>query len=166
MTNLYLDCEWFTNQKIFLFGYAYSIANHGQLYDHTLTLKNLVKILKPVDGYLFFYGPDIAMLEKYFHLEIRNHCKCVNLLRVFKAYLPGMNSYKLAYLESYYGIERTTYEYKTDIFKMWHDWRNPDLRKLILKYNQEDVLNLIRLKKHIFNKKGISNAMIDKMLLQ
>ena len=166
MTNLYLDAEWFTSQKIFLLGYAYSIGNHGQLYESTLTLTNLIKIIKPVNGYLFFYGPDIAMLEKYFYLEIRNHCKCVNLIRVFKTYLPGMSSYKLAHLESYFGIERTTYEYKTDIFRMWHDWNNPALRSMILKYNNEDVLNLIRLKKLIFNKKNIYNYMIDKMLLQ
>lgn len=106
MINLYIDCEWFTNQKIFLLGYAYSIANHGQLYESTLTLDNLIKILKPANGYLFFYGPDIAMLEKHFHVDIRHHCPCVNLLRVFKEYLPGMNSYKLSYLEHYYGIDR------------------------------------------------------------
>jgi len=45
MVNLYLDCEWFLNQKIFLVGYAYSISEHGQLYESTLTVDHLEKIV-------------------------------------------------------------------------------------------------------------------------
>jgi TRAP-type mannitol/chloroaromatic compound transport system permease small subunit len=63
MTNLYLDLEWFLNQNVFLIGYAYSLSEYGQLHDETLTVDNLEKILHPVNGYLFFYGHDIKMLE-------------------------------------------------------------------------------------------------------
>lgn len=84
MKNIYIDCEWFLNQRIFLIGYAYSISESGQLYGTSLTVDHLEKIFKPADGYVFFYGPDVAMLEKHFNVSIRKHCPCVNLLRVFR----------------------------------------------------------------------------------
>ena len=165
MTNLYLDCEWFLNQNLFLIGYAYSISEQGQLYENTLTVDHLAKVFKSADGYVFFYGPDIAMLEKYFSINIRDYCPCVNLLKVFKTALPGLSSYRLCELEKRYKISRDTLQYKTNIFQMWHDWNDFSLRKLILKYNMEDVLNLIRLKKIIFNECNITNSDINKMLL-
>jgi hypothetical protein len=166
MTNLYLDLEWFTNQKLFLIGYAYSIKDFGQLYENTLTVDHLEQVFKPADGYVFFYGPDVAMLEKFFNINIREHCRCVNLIRVFRKALPGRNSYKLSELEKSYGIKRNTLQYKTNIFKMWHDWNDLKLRKLILKYNQEDVINLIRLKKYIFNDCSVTTSDINNMLLE
>jgi len=165
MTNLYLDLEWFTNQKLFLIGYAYSIKDFGQLYENTLTVDHLEQVFKPADGYVFFYGPDIAMLEKFFNINIRDHCPCVNLIRVFKKALPGRRSYKLSELEKTYGINRSTEEYKTNIFKLWHDWNDLRLRKLILKYNMEDVLNLIRLKKYIFNDCAVTKNDLNDLLL-
>ena len=165
MTNLYLDLEWFTNQKLFLIGYAYSIKDFGQLYENTLTVDHLEQVFKPADGYVFFYGPDIAMLEKFFNINIREHCPCVNLIRVFKKALPGRRSYKLSELEKTYGIKRSTREYKTDIFKLWHDWNDLSLRKMILKYNMEDVLNLIRLKKYIFNDCSVTKNDLNELLL-
>lgn len=98
MTDLYLDLEWFFNQEIFLIGYAYSITQHGQLHDETLTMNNILQMLEPVDGYIYFYGPDIGMLEKATGLDIRNNFRCVNLLKVFRDIMPGMDSYKLASL--------------------------------------------------------------------
>jgi len=166
MTNLYLDLEWFTNQNLFLIGYAYNIKDFGQLYENTLTVDHLEKVFEQADGYVYFYGPDIAMLEKFFNINIRKHCNCVNLIRVFRAALPGRKSYKLSELEKSYGIKRSTLQYKTNIFKMWHDWNDLKLRKLILKYNQEDVINLIRLKKYIFNDCSITNSDINNMLLE
>jgi hypothetical protein len=165
MTNLYLDLEWFTNQKLFLIGYAYSIKDFGQLYENTLTVDHLEQVFMPADGYVFFYGPDIAMLEKFFNINIRDHCPCVNLIRVFKKALPGRRSYKLSELEKTYGINRSTVEYKTNIFKLWHDWNDLHLRKLILKYNMEDVLNLIRLKKYIFNDCSVTKNDLNELLL-
>jgi hypothetical protein len=63
------------------------------------------------------------------------------------------------------GISRSTVEYKTDIFKLWHDWNDLRLRKLILKYNMEDVLNLIRLKKYIFNDCAVTKNDLNELLL-
>ena len=165
LTNIFVDCEWFLDQNLFLVGYAYSLKEYGQLYEKTLTVDHLEKILKPVDGYMFFYGPDVKMLEKFFNVNIRSHGRCVNLLRLFKVAMPNLSSYKLSSLEEKFGITRDTGEYKSNIFKLWHDWRNPYTKPLIMQYNMEDVLNLLRVKKIIFNKHSITNRDLDKHLL-
>jgi uncharacterized protein YprB with RNaseH-like and TPR domain len=58
--------------------------------------------------------------------------------------MPYLSSYKLSSLEKKFGISRDTHEYKSNIFKLWHDWKNPYTKPLIMHYNMEDVLNLLR----------------------
>lgn len=166
MKNLYIDCEWFVNQKIFLVGWAYSIAEHGQLYDQNLTRTNVIKLLNEVDGYIFFYGPDIAMLEKNFQIDIRNNFCCVNLLRVIRKYEPFLNSYKLSEVEKYYFITRSVFEYKQNIFRIFKDWFHPRLRKLVLLYNKDDVLNLVeRVKRKLCAEHNIYTDKLSEMAL-
>jgi len=136
---------------MFLIGYAYSLTNSGQLYDWTLRKTNFIKVLKPVDGFIFFYGPDIGMLEKYFKMNIRSKYKCINLLPVFKKYYPGLDSYRLCELEKHFGFARSGSQYKKNIRTLIKDWFIPSRKKHALKYNTEDVLNLIRVKKKIFS---------------
>ena len=50
-------------------------------------------MLAPVDGYIYFYGPDIGMLEKFTRLDIRNNYRCINLLKVFRDIMPELPSY-------------------------------------------------------------------------
>lgn len=161
MTDLYLDLEWFFSQEIFLVGYAYSITNHYQLHDETLTIENIIQMLKPVDGYIYFYGPDIGMLEKNTGLDIRNNYRCVNLLKVFRDIMPGMDSYKLASFEEMFEIKRSQRQYKTNIFKLMDDWHNPYKKQHVLKYNMEDVVNLVRLKREIFGIYGIGEGYLE-----
>jgi len=161
MTDLYLDLEWFFNQELYLIGYAYSITKYGQLYDESLTINNIRQMLQPVDGYIYFYGPDIGMLEKCTGLDVRNNYRCVNLLKVFRDIMPGMDSYKLAYFEEMFEIKRSQRQYKTNIFKLVEDWNNPYKRQHVLKYNMEDVVNLVRLKREIFSLYGIGDGYLE-----
>ena len=151
MTNLYIDCEWFSNQKMFLIGYAYSLNESGQLYDWTLKKQNFIKVLKKVDGFIFFYGPDIGMLEKYFSMDIRHKYRCINLLPVFKKHYPGLESYRLCELEKHFNLVRSSAQYKKNIRTLIKDWFIPSRKKNALKYNTEDVLNLIRVKNKVFS---------------
>lgn len=146
-TNLYIDLEWFMNQEVFLIGYAYSVTRAGQLYEDSLNIDNVISLFEPVNGSVFFYGPDIGMLEKNTGLDIKGNFDCVNLLPVFRNLLPGLNSYRLADIEDLFGIYRSQHRYKSNIFKLSQDWFNPYKRNLVLKYNLEDVVNLVRLKK-------------------
>lgn len=149
MTDLYIDLEWFFNQEIYLIGYAYDLSSATLLYDAELTIENVINMLKPVDGSIYFYGPDIGMLEKCTGLNIRDNYNCVNLLAVFIEMMPGMESYKLAYFEELFGIKRTQRQYKSNIWKLAEDWKNPYKKQQVLKYNYEDVVNLVRLKREV-----------------
>ncbi len=160
-TDLYIDLEWFFNQQIFLVGYAYSVTNYNQLYDENLNVYNIQQMLAPVNGYIYFYGPDIGMLEKNTGLDIRNNYRCVNLLKVFRDIMPGMDSYKLASFEEMFEINRSQRQYKSNIFKLAEDWNNPYKKQHVLKYNLEDVVNLVRLKKEIFSIYGIGEEYLE-----
>lgn len=154
--HLYIDCEWFISQKMYLIGYAYNLKTIRQLYEKTLTRKNVLKMLEGVTV-IYFWGPDIGMIEKCFNLKLRERYFCVNLLAVMRAIEPHSDSFKLAHFEKLAGIERTTMEYKADIRNLHRDWANPKKRYLALKYNQEDVLNMIKVKRYFFKKNGITD---------
>jgi RNase_H superfamily/Phosphoribosyl transferase domain len=148
--DLYLDAEWFIGGEIFLLGWSRDRRQFGQLYDDTLTLDQFQELLDDTTGIIFFYGPDIGIIEKHFGIDIRTMYHCVNLLKVFKDNLPGLSNYKLATIEKLYGIKRNRQEYKANIFSIFKDWRNPQVKSLVLQYNREDVINLAKLKAIIF----------------
>ncbi len=164
--DLYLDCEWFIPNKLFLIGYCYNQTSFNQLYEDTLNLQNLVNMFLPVDGFVYFYGPDIAIIENYFRVDVRHTKKCINLIKVFRRYEPNLSSYKLKCLEWHYGIERKTEAYKANIFTFLHDWYNPEKRKQALLYNKEDVINLMKVKKMFYSDHEIVKKDLTDMLLK
>lgn len=170
MINTYIDCEWYLNQRIFLIGYAYENTRTGkivtkQLYDKYIYPKQVIDILNQTTGYVFIYGPDIGMLEKVFQIDIRNYSHCINLIKVVKEFYPKLNSYKLSEIEKKFGFHRAAKKYKADIFSIYKDWNDPKLRKLVLKYNKEDVYNLARVKQRIFAENKISKAYMQRIRL-
>lgn len=148
--DLYLDAEWFIGGEIFLIGWSRDTKQFGQLHDAGLTEDKFKELLDDTTGIIYFYGPDIGIIEKFFDIDIRSNYHCVNLLKVFKDNLPGLDSYKLANIEKLYRIQRNRNEYKANIFSIFKDWRRPQVKSLVLQYNREDVINLARLKKIIF----------------
>jgi len=166
--DLFIDAEWFINQQMFVLGYGYNIGSVNQLYHSKLTRENVKRLFKPVTGYVYFYGPDVGMVEKCFDLEIRENYKCINLLKLFRQFMPGLKSYKLSEIEKIYGLQRApeSIEYKANIFKLMSDWNNPRLQKLILQYNFEDVANLIRLKRILFDDHAIKKGYLNDNTLQ
>ncbi len=150
ITNLYIDLEWNRDQKIFLICYKHSYSKIKQLYGKQITKKNVLKMLKPVTGYIFFYGPDIGMLEKTYKINIRTNYRCLNLYPLARRAFPNLKNYKLATIEKYLKIKRSQPEYKTNIFRMINDWNNPKKRDRALEYNKEDVANLVIVKIAIF----------------
>lgn len=150
MKDLFLDAEWFIGGEIFLLGWCFDKKNHGQLYDDSLTAQNFEELLNQTTGIIYFYGPDIGIIEKYFDIDIRSNYHCVNLLKVFKDKIPNLKNYKLATIEKMYGLQRNRNEYKANIFRIFEDWRKPQLKSLVLQYNREDVINLCILKHIVF----------------
>ena len=152
---LYIDAEWFISQKMYLLGYAYDLRHHGQLYGAALNAGNVRKLLRNVET-IYFWGPDIGMLEKCFGLSIRGRIRCVNLLKVMHYIEPCARSYKLSAFEKKAGIVRQTMEYKSNIWTLHRDWRDPRKRARALLYNMEDVLNMLRVKRFFWKKHGIT----------
>jgi len=159
--NIFIDCEWFLNQRIYLLGYAYNLNDWGQLCDNAVNLQNFDHILRGVEN-IYVFGPDIGMMEKFFNVDLRNYFRCFNLLTIIKRIEPYLSSYRLCDLEQYAGIERETQEYKSNIFQLHRDWYDYKKRPYALKYNREDVLNLIRVKNYFFQRNGITLRDIEK----
>jgi len=154
--DLYLDAEWFIGGDVFLIGWCRDSRVKGQLHGESLTRQNFQRILDKTTGKIYFYGPDIGVIEKFFDIDIRCAYHCVNLLKVFKDNLPGLKNYKLATIEKTYGVNRNRNEYKANIFSIFRDWRKPQVKSLVLQYNMEDVVNLCKLKQIIFIQKDIT----------
>lgn len=160
--SLYIDGEWFIRGRLFLLGYCYNTGKCLQLIDSEINKVNIKKILIDVEE-IYFYGPDIGILEKQFNLSIRNEIKCFNLLKIFRQVLPPQKSYKLSAIEKKFGVKRSRVEYKKNIFDIFSDWRKADKRKRILEYNQEDVINLRKLKQIIFKKYRVKLSDEDRL---
>ncbi|MDD2636003.1 MAG: hypothetical protein PHW82_10940 [Bacteroidales bacterium] len=58
-------------------------------------------------------------------------------------------------------IKRSQKQYKTNIWKLVEDWKNPYKKQNVLKYNYEDVANLVRLKKEIFGLYGVGEEYLE-----
>lgn len=161
MINLYIDAEWFIDQQIFLLGIALEDTVTGavrvvQLYSRRLLRKNILKLFRAVTGFVFVYGPDIGMLEKFFNYPFRQKFRCINFLKIIKLLEPDLPSYALAKVEKHFGMYRKQQKYKANIFQIYRDWRNPVLKNLVLAYNYEDVGYLVAVKRILFKKHLIS----------
>lgn len=165
--NTFLDAEWHLNQRIFLVGYAITSPRgdvFGQLYGKTLSRVQFKRIVKKTTGYIFGYGPDIGMTEKFFQWNYRKKFRCVNLLRCFRDFIK-IGSFKLADLERKFRIRRKVQKYKHTIFQIWRDWKHPQKRYAVLTYNKEDVINLVRITRKIFSKYKVSHDYLKSIRL-
>lgn len=171
MINTFIDAEWYIHQRIFLIGYAYENTKDGtiecrQLFKNLMKPADIIKILAPTTGKVFVYGPDIGMLEKVFSLDIRGYFYCLNLLKIVKDCYPGLTSYKLAAMEKKFGYKREAAKYKSDIFSIFRDWKDPKLRKLVMQYNLEDVYYLAKVKQHIWQDFHLPKQYLDSIRLK
>jgi hypothetical protein len=162
--SIFIDGEWFLNQQIYLIGYAYNLSGCYQLHDVTMNRDAFATILHDVDA-IYCYGPDVGMLEKFFDCDLKTYYFCFNLLTIIKRLEPNLPSYKLADLEKIVGIQREQVEYKSNIWQLHRDWMNPLKKQFALMYNREDVINLIKVKNHYFQKHGITRKDIEKYRL-
>lgn len=155
--NLFIDAEWYLNQRIFLIAFAFENTATGdievkQIFRKNILQRHIRKMLDILNGDIYVYGPDVAMIEKRFDIPLREKYRCINFLKVIKHLVPGQSSYKLAEMEKHFGFFRKADKYKTNIFDIYRDWHHPELRKIVLEYNYEDAYYLARLKQVVFKK--------------
>ncbi len=166
MKNLYIDAEWFPNQKLFLIGYAREDGDVKQLYSNSLTSKRFLDVLHRTKGHIYFYGPDISLCEKHFEIDIRNRFHCVNLLRITRTCMPYAKSWRLEHLEKVFRLERGVAKYKKSIFQIYDDWNDKKYRQRVLQYNQDDVRNLVAIKQIMFRRYNITRSYLDEIRLK
>lgn len=170
VVNLFFDAEWYLNQRIFLIGYAYENERTGkidvkQIYSKNILQRHIKSILEFLNGTIYVYGPDVGMIEKRFDIPLREKYRCVNMLKVVKEFVPGLSSYKLADMEKHFGFHRKADKYKQNIFDIYKDWHHPELKKIVLEYNYEDVFYLTKIKQLIFKKYKPSDDWLTEIAL-
>ena len=193
-TVLFYDLEWFIDQRIYCLGYAYNQRCAGWIYDDVLTWKHRSQIKELFDGVdtIYFYGPDAAMVQKQFAIDLKGKYRCINLLKAIHDLEPDRDThhekrgstnslwrngrmrypknpwlygYKLANLEKTIGIHRETDEYKADIWKLDRDWRDGHRDRALL-YNKEDVINMIKVKEYFYKKHHVTRKQEEAWRLQ
>ena len=73
MKEAFLDAEWFIGGRVFLIGISHGQSSVKLLHHRTCTRQQFLQVLPPRGSYLYFYGPDIGVLEKHFGIRLREH---------------------------------------------------------------------------------------------
>ncbi len=145
--DLFIDAEWYPSGYVYLLGYAYGISSYSHIGGRRLTYDAVADIIAPVTGAVFFYGPDIKVVFRHSGLNIRNYRPVVNMLTVVRRELSGLPDYRLETVEHYLGLRRTTADVKHHSNLLSTPHRIPHTK--LIRYNREDVLNLIRIKRKL-----------------
>jgi uncharacterized protein len=144
----YLDIETDRHGNVCVIGVFRQPGGFVQLYGEEITSHNLENALSGAKTIVTFNGDlfDLPTLDKYYNLDLKGNCLSLDLLKVKKTLvLPG----GLKELEKMYGIKRKTEGidgYKAIL--LWEKYvkrKQMGALKLLLEYNKEDVINLVRL---------------------
>ncbi len=144
----YLDIETDRQGNVCVIGIFSHAGGFVQFYGDRVTADNVGSALSGAKTIVTFNGDcfDLPTLDKYFNLDLKGTCCSLDLLKVKRNLgLPG----GLKELEKMYGIPRKTEGmngYKAIL--LWEKYLKRGKKqalKLLLEYNKEDVLNLVRL---------------------
>lgn len=148
----YLDIETDRQGKISVIGIAIGGKGFTQFFGKAINSTNIKNCLRSVRTIVTFNGDnfDLPQIKKQLNLDLTTTHHSHDLLKVKKRLnIKG----GLKELEKLYGIERQTQG--VDGFKaiqLWEIYRRhgrKDALELLLKYNREDVLNLIPLEQKL-----------------
>lgn len=161
MKSIFLDLEWRSDGVPFIVGYAYNLRDFGQLLEGDITPSAVSALFSGV-SHVYVYGPDVAVLEKFYDLNLRQNYVCINLLTAAKAVFRFPN-YRLSTVEKALGLSRKA-DYKERIFQLYSDFGNAKNRAEALQYNLDDVLSLVRLKRLLQTHVGVRQLTAYQML--
>jgi len=144
----YLDIETDRQGEVCVIGIFSESSGFIQFYGDNVTAANVENALSGAEIIVTFNGDmfDLPTLDKRFNLDLKGTCSSLDLLKVKRNL--GLKG-GLKELEKTYGIPRKTEGvdgYKAIL--LWEKYQKRGHKKalrLLLEYNKEDVLNLVRL---------------------
>jgi uncharacterized protein len=144
----YLDIETDRQGNVCVIGILSEREGFVQFYGQEITAGKLENALSGAKTIVTFNGDcfDLPTLDKYYNLDLKGTCSSLDLLKVKKNL--GLKG-GLKELEKMYGIPRKTEGidgYKAIL--LWEKYLKRGHKKalkLLLEYNKEDVINLVRL---------------------
>ncbi len=144
----YLDIETDRQGNVCVVGIFSEPGGFVQFYGDKITADSVENALSGAKTIVTFNGDcfDLPTLDKSFNLDLKGTCCSLDLLKVKKDL--GLRG-GLKELEKMYGIPRKTEGingYKAIL--LWEKYLRRGQRgalRLLLEYNKEDVLNLVRL---------------------
>lgn len=150
---VFVDTEY-DFRGIYLIGWANNLHRWGQLWGERLTTEQVEHTLWTAE-YIFCWGPDIGRIEREFDIDMRNLQYAINLMSVVKEYMY-LPSYRLVNVEEHIGIVRKFPQYKSDPYRLRWDFEDPTKRHMVLYYNFEDVMSLVRIWYYLRERYGVT----------
>lgn len=148
----FLDCEWLLNGKLLFIG-VYTTSSGWKKFLPTDS-KELKKFLENY-SLVVVYGNDAGVIRKNMDVDLKADFNCLNYIRIINKY-TRFKTKRIYDLELKLGIKREVKLYKHSIQRLFDDWKRPERRAAIYKYNLEDCKNLYLIFKIIQNQLKLS----------
>lgn len=146
----YLDIETCAGGQVTVLGIYREDRGFRQLVGGEITDVAVEEALDGVETLCTYNGDrfDLPVLERYVRLDLRSRFKTVDLLRECRR--VGLKG-GLKRMEERFGIPRATRGMDGyDALRLWARYESSgdqEALKLLLEYNQEDVMNLVQLER-------------------
>ncbi len=134
----FLDCEWLLNGDLLFVG-VYTTRNGWKKFlpSESRSLKSFLNSFSMV----VVYGNDAGVIKKNMEVDLKKDFNCLNYIRIINKF-TRFKTKRIYDLENKLGIKREIKLYKHSIQRLFDDWKRPERRAAIYKYNLEDCKNL------------------------
>ena len=147
----YLDIETSYSGEITVLGVFHPPDDLVQIIQPDIDHASLLEALEGADEVVTYWGHrfDLPVIDRLLGIDLRQIFRSTDLAD--RCHSHGLYG-GLKSVEKTLGIDRQTDGLTgTDAMKLWEEWRRGDARalKLLLRYNEDDVVNLYLLEKEL-----------------
>ncbi|MBU1671234.1 MAG: ribonuclease H-like domain-containing protein [Actinobacteria bacterium] len=150
--SIYLDIETQWNGRITVLGFYHESTGLVQIYGEDVTCERMIAELPELAEYVFTYNGhcfDLRLIRDQLEIDMRRQYTSYDLRWICQR--NGLTG-GLKGVERTIGIERRLPDVDgLEAIRLWNRYRAGDRRALkkLLTYNEEDVMNLIRVREHL-----------------
>ena len=140
-----------SRQYITVVGFYHEQTGLAQMIWPDITKDSLLDVLPKADHVYTYNGNnfDLPVIRHQLGLDLHDHYKSRDLM--YACWREGLKG-GLKAVERQLGISRTEHLDNWDIQRCWTAWKHKgddEALKRLLKYNEEDVMNLVEVKNHL-----------------